>query len=266
MNWQKTFKTIQIEEKDTTLIIYFNRPKIHNAFNPEMIGEISEVIDRIKNESWIRSVLFTGRGRSFSAGADINWMSEMINNSFEENLQDSKNLAEMFKSIYRLKVPVISAVNGNAIGGGMGFVAVSDIVLSSENANFGLSEVRIGLIPSVISPYLFMKAAPGKLKEFFLTGERFTPQQAFKAGLVNKIVKSDLLIDEAVILADSFRNSGKKALELCKVLFEKVPGMDIDDAEKFTSEMLAELRTGKEAQEGMRAFLEKRKPGWSEKI
>jgi methylglutaconyl-CoA hydratase len=189
-------------------------------------------------------------------------MSEMINFSYEENVRDSGKIALLFKKIYLLKKPVISAVNGAAIGGGMGFIATSDIVIASDKAKFGLSEVRIGLIPAVISTYLLKKSSLGKIKELFLTGRRFSPEEAYDAALVNIIVQHEKLMEKALSISEELNNAGPVAIGMCKELFEKVPNMDIEEASKFTSEILAKLRTGKEAQEGMKSFLEKRKPNW----
>lgn len=263
MNINNKFQTVTVEDKSNILIIYFNRPKVHNAFNPDMLKDLTEIVNYLESDKLIRAVIMTGKGESFSAGADLNWMSSMIKFSYEENLADAKAIADLFRSFYRLKIPVISAVNGAAIGGGMGFIAVSDIVLASEDARFGLSEVKIGLIPAVISTYLFRKTSPGKLKQFFLSGKRFGPVKAKELGLVNIITKPKDLLEESIKVADNFKSTGRTAVGLCKELFDKVPGMDIEEADLYTSEMLARLRTGDEAKEGMKAFLEKRKPDWA---
>lgn len=259
---KSSLNTIFIEKVKTTLIVKLNRPEVHNAFNPEMIDEIDLVLNEVESDSEIRSLIFTGNGKSFSAGADLNWMSEMINYTYEENIRDSEKIASLFKKIYLVKKPVISAVNGASIGGGMGFIATSDIVIASKEARFGLSEVRIGLIPAVISTYLLKKSPSGKLKELFLTGRRFSPEKALDAGLINEVVSGKDLIEHAIGIAEEFSNTGPYAIEMCKELFEKVPGMNLEEASQYTSDVLAKLRTGKEAQEGMRSFLEKRKPSW----
>lgn len=262
---KKAYRTIETERIAGSLIIWLNRPEVHNAFNPEMLNELLDILDRSEKENDIRVIIFSGRGRSFSAGADINWMKEMINYSYKENLKDSSLIADLFKRIYTLKKPVISAVNGAAIGGGMGFIAASDIVIASDNSKFGLSEVRIGLIPAVISTYLLRKSSEGQLKELFITGRRFQPERALKAGLINEIVPHKDLIQSALSIAGELETAGPDAIAACKILFQNIPGMNIEKASEYTSDVLAKLRIGNEAQEGMKAFLEKREPSWIKK-
>ena len=243
-------------------MIWLNRPDVHNAFNRDMLKELLEILSDIENNNNIRSIVISGRGRSFSAGADLKWMTETINYSPEKNIEESKLISDLFNKIYTFKKPVISAINGAAIGGGMGFVAASDIVISSKTAIFGLSEVRIGLIPSIISTYLLRKSTEGKLKELFITGRRFSPKVALDAGLINEIVEGENLINAAMKRADELESAGPDAIAACKELFSKIPDMNLEEASDFTSRLLADLRVGDEAQEGMRSFLEKRDPAW----
>lgn len=244
------------------MIIWLNRPEVHNAFNNNMMTELLDILHDIEKNDDIRSIIISGKGRSFSAGADLKWMKETIKFSKEKNLNESKLISELFKKIYTLKKPVISAINGAAIGGGMGFVASSDIVISSDKAVFGLSEVRIGLIPAIISTYLLRKSTEGKLKELFITGRRFGPEIALDAGLVNEIVKDGDLISAAMKRADELESAGPDAIAACKELFSKIPELNLDEASDFTAHLLADLRIGEEAQEGMKSFLEKRDPKW----
>ncbi|MEN8154868.1 MAG: enoyl-CoA hydratase-related protein [Acidobacteriota bacterium] len=262
---KKIYKTIETERIKGSLIIWLNRPEVHNAFNPEMLNDLLDIMDRSEKDETIRVIIFSGRGVSFSAGADINWMKDMIDYSYEENLRDSSIIADLFRKIYTLKKPVLSAVNGASIGGGMGFVATSDIVIASERSKFGLSEVRIGLIPAVISTYLLRKSSEGQLKELFITGRRFSPERALRAGLISDIVPHEDLIQTALDIAGELEKAGPDAIAACKELFLNVPGKEINEASEYTADVLAKLRVGKEAQEGMKAFLEKRKPSWIEK-
>jgi len=256
------YKTILLELERRSIIIWLNRPEVHNAFNRDMLNELLDVLNEIETMDHIRSIIITGKGRSFSAGADLKWMRETIDYSFEKNLEDSRLISYLFKKIYTFKKPVISAINGATIGGGMGFVAASDIVISSKSAIFGLSEVRIGLIPSIISTFLLRKSTSGKLKELFITGRRFSPEIAFDAGLINEIVEDEELINAAMKRAAELEYAGPDAIAACKELFAKIPEMSLDEASEFTAEILAKLRIGKEAQEGMKSFLEKREPEW----
>lgn len=259
---KNNYKTIEPELRKRSVIIWLNRPDVHNAFNRDMIKELLEIFNDIENNDNIRSIIISGRGRSFSAGADLKWMGETINYTLEKNLDESKLISELFNKIYTFRKPVIAAINGAAIGGGMGFVAASDIVISSETAIFGLSEVRIGLIPSIISTYLLRKSTGGKLKELFITGRRFGPEVALDAGLINDIVEEKRLIDTAMERADELESAGPDAIAACKELFSKIPDLSLEEASDFTSRLLADLRVGDEAQEGMRSFLEKRDPAW----
>jgi len=163
------YETLRTRESDGILTIWLNRPAVHNAFDATMLDELIEVLDETNDNENIRVVVFTGAEKSFSAGADLNWMKEVINYSYEQNFADSEKISKLFFKIYSLRKPVISAINGAAIGGGMGFVAASDIVISSDQAQFSLSEVKIGVVPACISPYLIKKSGEGVLKELFLT-------------------------------------------------------------------------------------------------
>ena len=256
------YKTLEIVIKKNVATIFLNRPDIHNAFNSLMLSELIDLLKIIDKDENIRVVIFTGNGKSFSAGADLNWMKSMIDYDYEKNLEDSLKISDLFYRIYKLKKPVISAVNGAAIGGGMGFVGASDIVIASEKASFSLSEVKIGVVPACISPYLIKRVGEGVLKELFLTGERFTPEKALSINLINYIVKQEDLMMFTDNIASKLKQNGPSAQNICKDLFDKVPNMDLKTAYDYTADVIAKLRISPEAQEGMRAFLEKREPSW----
>lgn len=240
------------------------RPEVHNAFNEIMIAELSEVFSRISQDSSARVVVLTGNGESFCAGADLNWMKKMINYSYQQNLEDSLKLAELFYLMYSLPKPIIARVNGAAIGGGTGLVAVCDIAIAAEKARFSLSEVKLGLVPACISPYVIRKVGEGRCREFFLTGERLTANRALELGLVNQVVPLEGLDQAVEEKANQLISSGPKAIAMCKELLKNVPGMSFDEAKTYTAEMIASMRIGDEGQEGMNAFLEKRKPKWTD--
>ncbi len=258
----KSFQTLKYKIENSIITIWLNRPEKHNAFNDQMLAELCDILDEIDGAPGIRVVIFTGEGKSFSAGADLNWMKKMVDYSYEENLQDSLMISKVFYKIYNLKQPVISAINGAAIGGGMGFVGASDIVIGSDRAKYSLSEVRIGVVPACISPYLIKKVGEGVLKELFLTGMRFDSDKALDIKLINYKVPHDQLLNAAVEKARELCLCGPNAVAMCKQLFIDVPGMDLKTAYDHTAEMIAKLRISDEAQEGMKAFLEKRKPSW----
>ena len=243
--------------------INLNRPEIHNAFNEIMLSELIEVFtDLQKKKGEIRVVILTGNGKSFCAGADLHWMRRMVRYSYEENVEDSKRLSECLYRLYTLPQPTIARVNGAAVGGGMGLVAACDIVVAQEEAVFSLSEVKVGLVPACISPYVIKRAGEAKCREFFLSGERISAEKAFSAGLLNEIVPFDQLDMAVDRWKHQFLNNGPEALSVCKQLLEKVPGMNLDEAMEYTADGIAKLRISKEGQEGMNAFLEKREPSW----
>ena len=264
MTAEKSFETISYSFKNRIASVTLNRPKVHNAFNEVMIAELTEIFKKISEDESVRVVVLTGNGKSFSAGADLNWMKKMINYSYEENLEDSIKLAELFHLMYSCPKPVIARVNGAAIGGGTGLVAVCDIAIAAENAKFSLSEVKLGLVPACISPYVIRKVGEGRCREFFLTGERLIAKRAMELGLVNQVVPLDELDQAVQDKADQLISSGPKAIAMCKELLKNVPGMDFDRAKTYTADMIARMRIGDEGQEGMSAFLEKRKPKWTE--
>ncbi len=258
------YKTILLEKRNKVMWVTLNRPEVHNAFNAVMINELNTVFDLAKDDPDIRVVVLTGKGKSFCAGADLNWMKEIIKYSFEQNLEESMNIAELMHKIYALPKPTIAMVNGAAIGGGTGFVSASDIAIASDNAKFGLSEVKIGLVPAAISPYVVRKIGESKAREYFLTGKRISAQKAKDIGLVNDTIPFTELGGRIDALIEQLVTSGPEAIACCKELLIKVPRMQTSEVKEFTARMIANLRVSEEGQEGMAAFLEKRKPKWME--
>lgn len=259
------YKTIVVskKERDEVLWITFNRPEVHNAFNSEAILELTDVFEQVKDDESVRVIVLTGEGKSFCAGADINWMREIIHYSFDQNLEESLQLAEVLHKIYTFPKPTIAMVNGAAIGGGTGFLSVCDIAVAAEDAKFGLSEVKIGLVPAAISPYVVRKIGESKAREYFLTGQRITAQKALELGLINEIVPKDKLEERVDELVEQFLASGPEAIASCKELILNVPRMSLEDVKEYTARMIANLRISEEGQEGMSAYLEKRKPRWT---
>lgn len=257
------YSTIKYIKTDRVARVNFCRPEIHNAFNGTVITEMADVFDRIEKDDDIRVVVLTGEGKSFCAGADLNWMREVINQSFEENLLESNALADLFHRIYMFKRPVIGRINGAAIGGGTGFVAVCDIAIAARSARFSFSEVKIGVVPACIGPYVIKKMGEGAARELFITGERMYAERAFEVGLVNLVVDDDQLDDEVNNLIKSILSSGPQAVAMAKKLISTVPCMTPEEYKPFTAEMIARLRISDEGQEGMDAYLNKRKPAWT---
>jgi methylglutaconyl-CoA hydratase len=256
-------KTIIAAKEGAVLRLTMNRPQVHNAFNSEMIRELAAAFGEAKKDPDVRLVILTGAGESFCAGADLNWMREIIRYSYEQNLRESRELAELMHSIYTLPKPTIARINGAVIGGGTGLFSACDIVIASDKAKFGLSEVKIGLVPAAIGPYVIRRIGESAARELFLTGERFDAQRALAIGLVNKVVPHDALDEKVAEVVRLLLGSGPEAIARCKELLQKVPAMGLEEAKDYTAEMIAGLRVSPEGQEGMSAFLEKRKPKWN---
>jgi len=255
-----SYQTILYSTEGGIARILFNRPEVHNAFNSTLIREVDDAVGKAGQDENIRVVVFSGTGKSFCAGADLNWMREIIHFSFDQNLRESLEIAEVMHKIYTLPKPAIARVNGAAIGGGNGFLSACDIVVASEEAKFGLSEVKLGLVPAAISPYVILRIGEGRAREYFLTGERISAQRAYEIGLANRVVPAEKL-DEAVnAIISSLLSSGPRALASSKELIQNAARMTFDEAKEYTARMIAQLRISAEGQEGMAAFLEKRKP------
>lgn len=259
---EEAYKTILFSKEDRVARIVFNRPDVHNAFDSLMISELDDAFEKAKADQSIRVVVLTGEGKSFCAGADINWLREVIHYTYEQNLEESLNLAEVLHKIYTLPKPTVAMVNGTAIGGGNGFLSACDIAVAAEGAIFGLSEVKIGLVPAAISPYVIRRIGEGKAREFFLTGKRISAQEALEIGLVNEVVPLEKLRKKVEEIVALLLSSGPKAMASCKELIQEIPVMSFEEAKEYTAKMIADLRVSEEGQEGMAAFMEKRKPKW----
>ncbi len=262
MTAEISLNTIKYRIKDPVARITLNRPEVHNAFNETMIAELLDLYRQIKDMKEVRVVVLSGEGKSFCAGADLKWMSGVIGYSYEQNLNESLQLAELFYTIYSLPKPTIAMVNGAAIGGGAGLVAVHDIVIASDQAKFSFSEVRLGLVPACISPYVIRRVGENRSRELFLTGERMDAMKALSIGFVNRMVPQEELETTVKQYVDQLISGGPQALALCKELLEKVPQMSLEEAKRYTAEAIAKMRVSDEGQEGMKAFFAKRRPGW----
>ena len=243
--------------------ITFNRPEIHNAFDDTLVNALSEELNRLERDTSVRVVMLAARGKSFSSGADLNWMRRMANYSFEENLTDATALAEMMKTLANLSKPTIALVQGAAIGGGVGLVACCDIALATEDASFCLSEVKLGLIPAIISPYVAAAIGSRATRRYFLTAERFNAIEAHRLGLVHEVVRADELNERAECLCHQLMLNGPYAMASVKALVAEVALSYLDDdLIADTAERIAEIRASDEGREGLSAFLDKRKPNW----
>jgi methylglutaconyl-CoA hydratase len=245
-----------------------NRPEVHNAFDAALVLRLTELLIELKSRPGVRAVVLTGAGRAFSAGADVNWMRSMAACSEDENVEDALHLADLMSLLNSLPLPTIARVNGHAYGGGVGLVACCDIALASSEARFALSEVRLGLVPAVISPYVIAAVGERNARRLFLSGEAMNAKLARRVGLVHEIAKPNKLDDALEDQLGMLLKGGPNALRESKELIFTVEGGGIsaDVALKHrTAQIIAQLRVSDEGQEGLAAFLEKRPPEWLRK-
>lgn len=245
-------------------ILTLNRPDVHNAFNAAMIGELRERFQALAGDQRARVVVLTGAGRSFCAGADLHWMRESLDWSAEQNRADAAALAAMFDAAWSLPKPLVGRINGSALGGGVGLVACCDLAVAVETAHFGFSEARLGLLPAVISQVVLPKIGMSQARALFVSGERITALRAFEIGLVHAVTDEDGLDATVGRVATGMLSSGPEAVAASKRLIDAVWTMERDAARRYVVEAIATARTGAEGQEGIRAFLEKRRPRWAE--
>lgn len=242
-----------------------NRPEVHNAFGDLLIAELTEAFERLEADPAVRVVVLTGAGKSFSAGGDLKWMQAMIGYSEAQNRADSLNLAELMHRLDQLAKPTVARVNGAALGGGVGLVACCDIAIGAEGAKFGLTEVRLGLAPAVIAPFVVRAIGARQARRYFLSGERFDSATALRLGLLHERVPSDALDATVGAVVDTLLAGGPQALAACKALVATAEqDWDRDRLKRETAALIARLRTGDEGQEGLAAFFDKRSPRWVE--
>lgn len=260
----KNHQTIEFELNAGVATVWLNRPEIHNAFNEVMISEVLEIFTEISKMDEVRIVLLRGRGKSFCAGADLNWMRDVAQYSYEQNYQESLQLSDCFFAIYNCQKPTIAVVHGAAIGGANGLLSACDMAICDDETVFSLSEVKIGIVPACISPYVIKRVGEYGAKELMLTGKRIKGKEAEHFRLVNKSlsdIELEAYLDELISL---LKSSGPKAMTQCKTLIDQVSNkITLTEALSYTAQMIAEIRASEEGQEGMAAFLEKRKPFWN---
>ena len=259
-----TYQSIIIEVDGPVGILTMNRPDRHNAFDELLIEELTRGLDELEAHPAVRVVVLSGAGKSFCAGADLNWMKRAAGYTHDENLADAKKLAELMRTLNDLKKPTVARVQGPAYGGGVGLVACCDIALATFDAQFALTEVKLGLIPAVISPYVIAKLGENYARRYFLTAERFSASEAYRIGMVHEIVPDEAGLDDAVgEIVDILLKNGPGAMAAAKQLVatvasQPVSGMLID----HTAQAITRQRASLEGREGITAFLEKRKPNW----
>ena len=243
--------------------VTLNNPDKHNAFDDQMIIELTNAFNALAANANVRIMLLKSEGKSFSAGADLDWMKRMASYSYQQNLNDARALAAMLKVLHQMPIPTIARVQGAAFGGAVGLISCCDIALASSNASFALSEVKIGLVPSTISPYVIAAIGERHAKRYFVTAERFDANTALQIELVHEAVEKSLLDDKVEQLVTAILSNGPEAVAVAKQLIFAVSGKPIDSKLiEHTCEVIAGIRVSAQGQEGLSAFLDKRKPNW----
>ncbi|HLI07982.1 MAG TPA: enoyl-CoA hydratase-related protein [Ktedonobacteraceae bacterium] len=244
--------------------VTMRRPEVHNAFNAQLISDLKAAFTTLSSDTRLHGVILSGEGKSFSAGADLNVMQAAVHFTQEQNLEDTLQLSDLFDTINQFPCPVIGRINGTAMGGGCGLVAVCDIVVAAESARFAFSEVKLGIAPAVISPYVVRKIGETHARVLFVTGQRFSAAYAREIGLAHIVTPLEELDAAVENVVNELLSSSPQAMRACKALALNVGHVDHDTARRYTAETIATLRVSEEGQEGLKAFLEKRKPSWTQ--
>ncbi len=257
------YATLEIERRARVATIWMNRPEVHNAFDETLIAELADACRELDKDNGIRVVILGGRGRNFSAGADLNWMQRAAANSEEQNLRDARVFAAMLRALAEMGKPTIARVQGAALGGGTGLTAACDIAVAAADAGFATSEVKFGIIPAVISPYVLRAIGARQALRYFQSAERIGAAKALEIGLVHEVVAAAELDARIAEIAAALLAAGPLAIAAAKELIRAVAGRPLDAAlSEETARRIARQRAGDEAREGIAAFLEKRPPRW----
>jgi methylglutaconyl-CoA hydratase len=260
-----TYQSLYIKRQGASVWIWMSRPEVHNAFDETLIAELTEAIGSLDAEEGIRAIVLAGDGKSFSAGADLNWMKRQGAAPLEQNLADARKLAALFLAISNCQRPTLARVHGAALGGGMGLAAACDICIASTKAQFATSEVRLGIIPSAIGPYVIRAIGERQAYRYFQTAERITAQRAREIGLVHEVASPDDLDATVQQVVDALVLGGPHAQAAAKDLIRATGNRPIDDAMiEDTARRIAVLRATSEATEGLSAFIGKRSPAWTQ--
>jgi methylglutaconyl-CoA hydratase len=256
--------SIQLAVSDGVARVTLARPEVRNAFNAEAIAQLHDVFTRITAADDVRAVVLAGEGKVFCGGADINWMRASLDLSFDANVADAEAMSDMYRAIDNCPKPVIARIHGAALGGGAGLAAVCDIAIASDDAVFGFTEVKLGIIPAVISPFVLAKVGASNARALFLTGERFDASHAKEIGLVHEVVGAGQLDTAVARRLAELRTTGPTAIAAAKLLLRRVLDSSYDDSRAITAEAIARQRVSPEGQEGLRAFLERRTATYSD--
>ena len=260
----QSYQSLLTEIDDSVGIVTLIKEERHNAFDQLLIDELTHALLSLDADPRVRVVVLSSAGKSFCAGADLNWMKRAITNDAQDNLHDAQAFALLMRTLNELSKPTIARVHGPAFGGGVGLIAACDIALATYDAQFALTEVKLGVLPAVVSPYLMAAIGERQCRRYLLTAERFSAAEAYRIGLVHEIVPGEEELDDAIgEIIDSLLKNGPNAQAECKALLRIVAGQPIDDATvEETTQRAAIVRSTPEGHEGLSAFLEKRKPNW----
>lgn len=256
---------LQLEYRAGCAIVWLNRPERHNAFHQGLLSGLSRLLTQLSQNAAVRAVVLAGRGPNFCAGADLEWMQQQARADYDTNLEDARRLAWMLRTLAQLPKPTIARVQGVALGGGLGLVAACDIAIATRDSSFATTEVRLGLTPSTIAPYVIAAIGERAARRYFLTGERFDANEALRIGLIHEAVDADALDLRLEQLLLALRSAGPQAQAHCKRLLASLRGQNAFDPQvaEQTARSIAEVRAGAEAREGIAAFFSKRKPSWA---
>jgi len=254
---------ITIERAGAVATLSLNRPELHNAFNAELIAALHAACDELRRDAALRVLLLRGNGPSFCAGADMRWMRASLDYSHAENLADAARLDAMLEALDNLPLAVVGLAHGAALGGGVGLLCCCDMVIAAEGASFGFTEARLGLLPAVIGRFVVRRIGPGHARALFVAARRFGAPRALQIGLVHEVVPEAELAAAGERAAAELLRCGPQAVAASKALVRALAELPDAEARRYAVEAIAAARTGPEGQEGLRAFLEKRAPGWS---
>jgi len=257
------YQTIKYTQEKNICKITINRPEVRNALNSLVVNELYDAFSKAEKDENIRLVILSGEGKSFCAGADLKWLGEVADFSYEQNYDESYKLVKLLYLIHDLSKPVIARVNGSAVGGGVGLMLVSDIIIADDESLFGISEVSIGIVPAAIVPFILNRIGETKAREYLITGERINAKTAQEIGLINYAVKRELLDKKVNTTVDLILGNGPNALRIVKSMINIIKKSGNEEHLDYIAQTIAELRISLEGQEGMRAFLSKTKPSWA---
>jgi len=257
---------LKIDVQKNLAFVVLDRPDVHNAFNDELVLRLTEAFTELGRRAEVRVIVLAGNGKSFCAGADLKWMKRMVQFTHDENVEDARRVGRMYLAIAKCPKPVIARVHGAALGGGAGLVAACDIGVAIESVQFGFTEVKLGIIPAIISPFVIARIGPARAREFFITGERFLAPVAMNIGLIEHVVSHEPALDAHIeSKVSQILTSAPEAIAAAKELVFGVAARSLENSIDFAAEAIALARAGTEGQAGMHAFLERQKPPWIEK-